>query len=123
MGLSAINQYIGIADGENTCEDYVHYVRQDLMGISREDLGKVFDPFFSTKEKGTGLGLALVQQIVSDHGGRIEVDLPPTGGTTFAILLPPAARSEPAPPGSPAGTVESNREGAADAGIGTDVVR
>ncbi len=92
-------------------------------GISPENLGKVFDPFFSTKEKGTGLGLALVQQIVSDHGGRIEVDLPPTGGTTFAILLPPAARSEPAPPGSPAGTVESNREGAADAGIGTDVVR
>jgi adenylylsulfate reductase subunit A len=38
MGLSAINQYIGIADGQNTCEDYVHYVRQDLMGISREDL-------------------------------------------------------------------------------------
>src|SRR4030042_6171479 len=38
MGLSAINQYIGIAAGENTCEDYVHYVRQALMGISREDL-------------------------------------------------------------------------------------
>jgi adenylylsulfate reductase subunit A len=38
MGLSAINQYVGIKDGENTCEDYVRYVRQDLMGISREDL-------------------------------------------------------------------------------------
>jgi len=38
MGLSAINQYIGVADGDNTLEDYVRYVRQDLMGISREDL-------------------------------------------------------------------------------------
>ena len=41
MGLSAINQYIGYGRGENTVEDYVKYVRQDLMGISREDL--VFD--------------------------------------------------------------------------------
>ena len=38
MGLSAINQYIGYGEGDNTLEDYVKYVRQDLMGISREDL-------------------------------------------------------------------------------------
>ena len=38
MGLSAINQYVGINEGANTVEDYVHYVRQDLMGVSREDL-------------------------------------------------------------------------------------
>jgi adenylylsulfate reductase subunit A len=41
MGLSAINQYVGIKDGENTVEDYVNYVKNDLMGITREDL--VFD--------------------------------------------------------------------------------
>jgi len=41
MGLSALNMYVGIRDGENTAEDYVRYVRNDLMGISREDL--VFD--------------------------------------------------------------------------------
>lgn len=38
MGLSAINQYVGLKDGENTVQDYVHYVRNDLMGITREDL-------------------------------------------------------------------------------------
>jgi len=38
MGLSALNQYVGIAEGDNTPEEYVDYVRQDLMGITREDL-------------------------------------------------------------------------------------
>jgi len=38
MGLSAINQYVGLHEGQNTCNDYVKYVRQDLMGVSREDL-------------------------------------------------------------------------------------
>jgi adenylylsulfate reductase subunit A len=38
MGLSAINEYIGYAAGDNTCEDYIHYVRQDMMGIARDDL-------------------------------------------------------------------------------------
>ncbi len=38
MGLSAINQYLGLAEGDNTLEDYVRYVRQDLMGIARDDL-------------------------------------------------------------------------------------
>lgn len=38
MGLSAINEYVGVAAGDNTIDDYVRYVRQDLMGITREDL-------------------------------------------------------------------------------------
>ncbi len=38
MGLSAINQYVGLCDGENTVEDYINYVKQDLMGIARDDL-------------------------------------------------------------------------------------
>ncbi len=59
-------------------------------GIAPEHLAKIFDPFFSTKDKGTGLGLALVQEIVAEHGGRIEVLTPAGGGTTFAITLPVA---------------------------------
>lgn len=57
-------------------------------GIAPEHLAKVFDPFFSTKDKGTGLGLALVQQIVSEHGGRIDVHSPAGGGTTFVLTFP-----------------------------------
>ena len=65
-------------------------------GIAPENLANIFEPFFSTKAKGTGLGLALVQQIVSEHGGRIEVDCPPGGGTRFTILLPAAKPPVPA---------------------------
>jgi len=57
-------------------------------GIDEHDLGKIFDPFFSTKAQGTGLGLALVQQIVVDHGGRIDVDSVPGRGTVFTLAFP-----------------------------------
>ena len=57
-------------------------------GIHADHLAKVFDPFFSTKAKGTGLGLSLVQQIAVEHGGRVEVDSPPGGGTVFHIVVP-----------------------------------
>jgi len=57
-------------------------------GIGREDLGKVFEPFFSTKRKGSGLGLAIVHQIVEGHGGDIAVESQEGMGTTFRITLP-----------------------------------
>jgi len=78
-------------------------------GIGAADIGKVFDPFFSTKERGTGLGLALVQQVVVDHGGQIEVASPPGAGTTFTLTLPVGdaerQRSVPAADGATSGAV------------------
>jgi signal transduction histidine kinase len=76
-------------------------------GIDRADLGKIFDPFFSTKERGTGLGLALVQQIVVDHGGQIEVESAAGRGTTFTLSFPSAASSMPrgGPVGGGPGTI------------------
>ena len=72
-------------------DGYVRLVLADSgSGISPENLTNIFEPFFSTKVKGTGLGLALVQQIVGEHGGRIEVDCPPGGGTRFTLFLPVA---------------------------------
>jgi two-component system sensor histidine kinase PilS (NtrC family) len=56
-------------------------------GIAPADLQHVFEPFFSTKPEGTGLGLALVHRIVRDHGGDIGVRSSPGLGTTFTITL------------------------------------
>ena len=54
-------------------------------GIRREDIGKIFDPLFTTKQDGTGLGLSSVRQIVEAHGGTISVRSPPT---VFTVTLP-----------------------------------
>jgi signal transduction histidine kinase len=62
-------------------------VRDEGAGIPFEHLGKIFDPFFSTKQRGTGLGLSISSRIVQNHGGRIEVDQPGRG-TVVRVLLP-----------------------------------
>jgi len=57
-------------------------------GIPEEILPEVFNPFFTTKEAGTGLGLTLVRRIARAHGGRVDVDNRPGQGATFRIRLP-----------------------------------
>lgn len=57
-------------------------------GIPADDLGAIFEPYFTTKSDGTGLGLMIVQRIVRDHGGEIEVRSEPNTGTTFTLYLP-----------------------------------
>jgi two-component system sensor histidine kinase PilS (NtrC family) len=59
-------------------------------GIAPGDLAHVFEPFYSTKPEGSGLGLALVHRIVHDHGGDIEVRSRSEAGTTFVMTLPEA---------------------------------
>jgi signal transduction histidine kinase len=63
-------------------------VRDTGSGIAPEHLARVFEPFFSTKEHGTGLGLALTQHIVAAHGGTIAIDSTPGHGTEFRVRLP-----------------------------------
>ena len=57
------------------------------VGIDPDDLARIFDPFFSTGKKGTGLGLWVTQDIVRQHGGRIEVSSDMGRGTVFSIVL------------------------------------
>ncbi len=66
-------------------------VRDDGPGIEEDVRARLFDPFFSTKEGGTGLGLALTHQIIKDHGGDIQVTSPPGAGATFVVRLPAEA--------------------------------
>jgi PAS domain S-box-containing protein len=56
-------------------------------GISEDDLARIFEPFFSKRKKGTGLGLWVTQDIVRQHGGRIEVTSTKDQGTTFNVVL------------------------------------
>jgi signal transduction histidine kinase len=94
-GTSAKRLEIGVGADPGAGRLYVR-VSDSGTGIESADLGKIFDPFFSTKERGTGLGLALVQQIVVDHGGQIDVQSAAGRGTTFTLGFPSPATSPPA---------------------------
>jgi signal transduction histidine kinase len=63
-------------------------VEDDGAGIPADVLPRMFDPFFSTKEGGSGLGLALTQQILKDHGGDLLVQSTVGRGTTFTVSVP-----------------------------------
>ncbi|MCD6294342.1 MAG: ATP-binding protein [Deltaproteobacteria bacterium] len=61
-------------------------------GLAEDDVDKIFNLDFTTKEKGLGLGLALAHEIIQAHGGEIRVQSAPGVGTTFEIVLPVAGK-------------------------------
>jgi two-component system NtrC family sensor kinase len=67
------------------------------MGIPVENMKKVFNPFFTTKEEGTGLGLSVVSKIIENHHGKIFLTSSVEKGARFAIRLPVAEQFETAP--------------------------
>jgi signal transduction histidine kinase len=69
-------------------KEVVVQVSDTGKGIPEENLGRVFDYYFTTKEKGMGLGLPLAHKIIRDHGGTIEVGSVAGKGTTFRVTLP-----------------------------------
>ena len=76
-------------DGTGEADGSVQIDFQDTgQGIAPEHLPKVFEPYFTTKEVGIGLGLALTKQIVEEHGGRIEIASQPGQGTSVSLRLP-----------------------------------
>ncbi|MHB8525324.1 MAG: two-component system sensor histidine kinase NtrB [Candidatus Acidiferrales bacterium] len=70
------------------CDSVVLEVQDKGTGIEEENLQKVFDPFFTTRSGGTGLGLPIAHQIVAQHGGHIELRRNPERGMTFSVVLP-----------------------------------
>lgn len=74
-------------------EEAVLEVEDDGPGIAAADRERIFLPFHTTKERGTGLGLATVHRIVDAHGGRVIVESRPGAGARFTVHLPAAARA------------------------------
>jgi len=70
------------------------FLRDTGKGIPAELMEKIFQPFFTTKGKGTGLGLAVSKRIVEEHGGSIVVSNNVSGGVTFSIMLPVKAEDQ-----------------------------
>ncbi len=69
-------------------------VRDSGQGINKEDLPRLFEPFYTTKATGTGLGLAVAYRIIQDHGGMIDVASTPGQGTVVTVQLPVAGKPE-----------------------------
>lgn len=70
-------------------EDLIIELADTGEGIAADQIELIFDPFFTTKrERGTGLGLTIVKQIIAEHGGKVEVESEPGQGTAFRIRLP-----------------------------------
>jgi signal transduction histidine kinase len=65
-------------------------VRDDGAGIAQEHAARLFQPYFTTKKNGTGLGLFVSRKLVADHGGRIDFESQPGQGTTFRVCIPAA---------------------------------
>jgi signal transduction histidine kinase len=79
-----------INDGEQ-CREVLIRISDTGAGIHNETLPRVFEPFFSTKTKGTGLGMSIVQKIISQHGGSVSISSEEGKGTEVIIRLPFAA--------------------------------
>lgn len=79
---------IEVATAARGADEVSVRVSDDGCGIPEAARERIFDPFFSTKPGGTGLGMAIARRIIEDHGGRIEIDSIEGEGTSIALILP-----------------------------------
>ena len=80
--LIYLSSYHEVLDGE---EFFTVSVTDTGNGIEKKDLKKIFEPYFTSKDKGTGIGLAIVEKIINEHNGKIDVDSIIGEGTTFFV--------------------------------------
>ena len=89
---------LGLAEGAWVVIDF----EDTGAGIAEQHLPRIFDPWFTTKDQGSGLGLAVSYSIVKSHGGRIDVHSTQGRGTTFTVALPAIPHLRPSAPPAPA---------------------
>ncbi|WP_338786313.1 sensor histidine kinase [Metabacillus sp. FJAT-53654] len=83
------NINVSLAQVSHLNDPYIEIeVKDDGNGLTEEQLKKLFTPFYSSKEKGLGLGLSICKQIIESHRGKMEVSSLINEGTTFKIKLP-----------------------------------
>jgi len=87
-------------DGYRSDGDVIIEFADNGLGMSADNIDQLFEPFFSTKHSGSGIGLAVSQDIVSDHGGTLEARNRPQGGAVFTITLPALLEDEKEPYGT-----------------------
>ncbi len=90
---------VPVSQRRDSGQGFIHFAVTDTgEGIDSENLPHIFEPLFTTKRSGTGLGLSVVSQIVAAHGGHISVDSEAGRGTTFHMFIPaiadPGSRAE-----------------------------
>ncbi|MFJ5963569.1 ATP-binding protein [Bacillus sp. NPDC093026] len=78
---------------EKVMNEWKITIQDEGKGMSEKDIQKIYDPFFSTKKEGTGLGLTICATILKDHHGRMDVSSEPGKGTAFHIYLPVCQKS------------------------------
>lgn len=97
INISISNQFV--KDGNHISLPEGSYIaiaiKDEGSGIENRNLKKIFDPYFTTKNDGNGLGLTICHSIVKRHGGRIDVESKPGNGSTFTIYLPSCNNVEP----------------------------
>jgi PAS domain S-box-containing protein len=87
--LGEMTAHVDLGTAADTAQEFVFIRLADTgTGMTPEQLDSLFTPFFTTKEKGTGLGLALTHKIIEEHQGHLHVESQFGSGSTFTILLP-----------------------------------
>lgn len=87
-GRITINSYLEQSSKYNEGEFVVVEIKDDGIGISPEEMKKIFNPFFTRKAEGTGLGLPITQRILHQHNGIIDVESQEGVGTSFYVKIP-----------------------------------
>jgi signal transduction histidine kinase len=88
-GMAAIGKGGTLTISTRDDQGFVHVDIKDTgIGMSEEQMAKIFEPYYTTKEFGSGLGLTVVYKVIKEHGGEVTVKSRENHGTTFTLSIP-----------------------------------